>query len=236
MSSTPNDRIVVTLNDLSPEFREELERARDQKGWNEERLRRAVSRNYGFLGPHVTGWIENASDADGNPVEVLVTEFKLPEGRDEQEATVKFRQAHGLCAEGDFTEALPLLRELVGTFPEVSEFHRDFGRVLFELGKFEDALDELLAALSLDPNDSDALVMVGNYYSQIRDYGTAIVQYRRAVKLDETSYGYANLGAALGSLGEITEAEQCFRRALEIEPTYERALLGMQQIKRDKAR
>ena len=100
MNGTPNDqsRIIVTLDDLSPEFRADLERARDRKGWNGEQVRRAVSRNYGFLGPHVTGWIETASNAEGNPFEVLVAEFTPPQGRDEDEATTRFREAHSLCA------------------------------------------------------------------------------------------------------------------------------------------
>ncbi len=97
----PATRIVVDVKDLTLEFREDLERSFDANdGWDQECVDRVVTRHYGFLGPHVKGWVDPAADKGEGPAGLLVVEFMPPKDRDENEAALTWERAVTMCAEG----------------------------------------------------------------------------------------------------------------------------------------
>ena len=231
--SSPDGAVtIVKINDLVSPFRERVEEARTKSGWDAETLTKAVREAYDFLGPFVSARI----DEDVQGTERLVVEFTPPAGRDLDEAERSFSTAVDLAMSGDLKTAKTRLQDVVGDFPEVATYRAELGHVCFETGDLEAAEDELLAALALDGREAKALTMLGNLYMTRHDYEGAKQLYTSAVGVNRTAYNLANLGAALGQLGHVDQAISRFREALDVDPTYEKARVGLQLAQQHKAR
>ncbi len=96
---------------------------------------------------------------------------------------------------------------------------REFGgdeEKLFNVLKLLDAKGKIV--------DSD-LNMLGIGYHKQKDYHKAIDCYRRFASDDESAVGYFNLGLALSApeISQDADAVDAWRRALEQDPSYEKA-------------
>ncbi len=96
---------------------------------------------------------------------------------------------------------------------------REFGgdeEKLFNVLKLLDAKGKIV--------DSD-LNMLGIGYHKQKDYHKAIDCYRRFASADESAVGYFNLGLALSApeISQDADAVDAWRRALEQDPSYEKA-------------
>ena len=231
--SSPDGAVtVVKINDLVSPFRERVEKARTKDGWDAKTLAKAVRQAYDFLGPFVSSHVEQ--DTDG--VDYLVVEFTPPADRDLHEAERSFDAGIDLATSGDLETAKARFKSVVDDFPEVARYRAALGQVYFETGDLATAEDELLAALALNGREPTALTMLGNLYMTRRDVEQAKQLYTTAVEVDRTAYNLANLGAALGQLGHVNEAISRFRQALDVDPTYEKAQIGLQLALEHKAR
>jgi len=69
-----------------------------------------------------------------------------------------------------------------------------------------------------------------------QEYIVAVERFRASIALNERHYqSWGNLGSCLLGLGELDEAEQALRRALEIKPTYEPAQSNLEALARVRA-
>jgi len=128
---------------------------------------------------------------------------------------------------GKRDEALEQFRIAAQERPEV---RRIVGQELYELGRFEEATDELQAFLATaDPSSESARaahLLVGQSQLaladarlQARDFTQATEMYRRYLALQPAdTHALINLGIALLSLGDTTRAVPALRRATELEP------------------
>ncbi|MGA2064341.1 MAG: tetratricopeptide repeat protein [Thermoguttaceae bacterium] len=73
--------------------------------------------------------------------------------------------------------------------------------------------------LAAEPNQADALHMLGVIAYQLRKHAVAVRYIRRAIALNGTEATFHNnLGMALKDQGKLDEAVACHRRALELNP------------------
>lgn len=93
------------------------------------------------------------------------------------------------------------------------------GTSLFKGGRIDQAIEEYLEALRIEPNFAEArynlgitLVQKGNFKGAIREYRKAIADYPQYAK------AYLSLGSALDELNKLDEAMACYRKAIEIQP------------------
>lgn len=72
-----------------------------------------------------------------------------------------------------------------------------------------------------DPENTEALNLLGVIFFQSKKFKTAVGLIRRAIELkpDNAAY-YNNLGNTLCGSGELDEAVVVFRKALELKPDY----------------
>jgi len=78
--------------------------------------------------------------------------------------------------------------------------------------------------LEESPDHPDALHLLGVLAYQINDHEVAEDLIRHAISLnDEVADYYNNLGEVLRATGKLTEAEQNYQRALEIDPKHQNA-------------
>lgn len=84
-----------------------------------------------------------------------------------------------------------------------------------ELGRYEQAAEDLRIALSLDSTDQEVFGLMGEVHVLLKKYGEAETYLKRSVELSPNSINNSMLGIAQGNFGKYTDAIDSFTRALE---------------------
>lgn len=102
---------------------------------------------------------------------------------------------------------------------ESSKTHNDRGMALFKEKKYQDALQEFMAASRLDPSNALAANNVGYMHYKLEEYKEAASWFEKAVALDpRRAIAYANLGDTYLKLDHRVEAKNAFEKYLELLP------------------
>lgn len=138
-----------------------------------------------------------------------------------------FNRAVSLCEAGKFSDAKPILLQLIGKNPANSEYHRILGQVYSEQGDQDEAINSLIDALRWNPKNGWALLLMGNIFGKFRnDVATAMNYYDQAMKVNPDDYISAiNIGVFLLSEGKTVEAKKYLEKALEINDKFPNAHL-----------
>jgi tetratricopeptide (TPR) repeat protein len=84
----------------------------------------------------------------------------------------------------------------------------------------QDAADSYTRALKYNANHIGATMYLGLVNVELAHLDDAVKYTRRAVELDpESATAHSNLGVTLDASGNYPEAEQEYRRSLEINPS-----------------
>lgn len=87
-------------------------------------------------------------------------------------------------------------------------------------GNLDQARQIYQQALDRDPNDANALNLLGLLGWQTGQYAQAAEQLRRAIEIDPSQAAfYANLGEAQRGLGQFDEAIENYRQAIRLQPS-----------------
>jgi type IV pilus biogenesis/stability protein PilW len=114
--------------------------------------------------------------------------------------------------------------------PNDKFLQNDLGLVYKAKKRYDQAIYHFKRALEIDPEYSPARNNLGNAYMAKKDYDAAIIQYREVtedVLYLTPHYPLTNMGLAYMGKKNYKRAEQYFLEALEIEPNYTNALLGL---------
>ncbi|HUB67527.1 MAG TPA: tetratricopeptide repeat protein [Candidatus Methylacidiphilales bacterium] len=112
--------------------------------------------------------------------------------------------------------------------PNCPETHDNFGMVLFQEGRVDEAMVQFKKALEIDPNYADAHNNFGWALFQKGQADEAIAQYQQALKINPHGYSaHCNLGTALLQKGQLDEAMDQFQMALRIDPTIAAAHINL---------
>jgi tetratricopeptide (TPR) repeat protein len=100
--------------------------------------------------------------------------------------------------------------------------HLERGLQLEQVGRLKDAVAETEEALRLDPELVKAHINLLILYGRMGNREKAEEHYQAVVKLNPTQFpdAYYNYGELLTMEGKLDEAEQAFRKALTISPSY----------------
>jgi tetratricopeptide (TPR) repeat protein/mono/diheme cytochrome c family protein len=105
--------------------------------------------------------------------------------------------------------------------PDVAEYRVFLGGAYVEVGRFEDAIPHLEAAIRLDEGSANAHSDLGSALLAQGRLADALVQLRRAAVLAPRDEGIQfNLGNALGRASRFDEAAAAYERALAINPDF----------------
>lgn len=95
-------------------------------------------------------------------------------------------------------------------------------------GRLQQAADAYRAVLTANPENADALHLLGVVEFQGGRYEQAAERIARSLALAEPNpAAHSNLGAVRAAQGRLEDAVRCFRRALELQPAHPNALLGL---------
>jgi Flp pilus assembly protein TadD len=138
----------------------------------------------------------------------------------EQEAD--YRKTVALCEKGKYSEAKPILNQLLYKNPTNSEYHRIMGQILSDEGNQEDAINYLIDALRWDSKNGWALMMLGNIFAKFKnDIDTAMKYYDQALIVKPNdNITMSNIGANLMQQKKFEEAKKYFLKAVEIDDKY----------------
>lgn len=93
-----------------------------------------------------------------------------------------------------------------------------------QAGRLEAAQRIYRKVLEQEPDNADALHLLGACFFQAGRHETAVEYIRRAIARNPSvAFYHLNLGNALQELGRIEEAELCYRQALRLDPKFSEA-------------
>lgn len=133
-----------------------------------------------------------------------------------------YKKVITLCEKGKYSDAKPILKNLISKNPTISEYHRIMGQILSDEGDQEEAINCLIDALRWDSKNGWAMLMMGNIFAKFKDdVPTAMKYYDQALVANPNDYiTINNIGANLMQQGKLEEAKKYFWEAIRINDKY----------------
>lgn len=159
---------------------------------------------------------------------------KFEELTPQQRAEVAWQAGYVFHLMGDYERAVTLFRASVDEHP-TAEAHTFLGWSLSHMGKLEEAIAQCEIAIGLDPHFGNPYNDIGVYLIDLGRPEEAIPWLQKAIAAKRYccyQFAHANLGRVLLGLGKVEEARRSFERALEHDPEYLPALMGLEYIER----
>jgi len=119
----------------------------------------------------------------------------------------------------DFVAARDLIEHSLRVAPKVAGFWNNYGNVLVELKRPEDAIDAYKACLEIDENFADAYNNLGVVQRAKNNYEIAAAAYQRAVELrPDFADAYSNFSALRMAQNQLTHAVELGLKAFTLRP------------------
>jgi serine/threonine-protein kinase len=96
--------------------------------------------------------------------------------------------------------------------------HSWLGKVLFEIGRSEEALDCYRRVIELVPDSARGRRNLGTMLYRLDRLAEAADHYRAAIAIQPDALSYSNLGTALYFMSDYDGAATAFRRAVDLRP------------------
>lgn len=164
----------------------------------EEQAIALIKKSYGFLSFAVDVSIEND-----------VAVINLPEQKEKaiEEAQRLFERGINKAKQGDYKGAIQVLKKSLEYFPYHNDARRNLAMAYLENGDVEEAKNQLIDVLRLDPKDVWGYLLLANlYFKHEHDPHSAESFYKKAYELNPNDPYLLNAYAALKTEnGESTE-------------------------------
>lgn len=119
-----------------------------------------------------------------------------------------------LAQQGEYTEAIALLTQLIFRHPHNAVDYNNRGLIYFQSGKKQKALSDYNTALKLNPYLASAYNNRANYYAACGELATALADYDQAINLNPRYVrAWINRGITWRDLGQYEEAIENFEVA-----------------------
>ncbi len=120
----------------------------------------------------------------------------------------EWQMAHQQFLAGDLTKSLKTVDRSIALNPKVPKSRVLRGRILMERSRLEEARNEMVTALELDPTFVDAHYYLGVIYERVNQPAEAMQSYKKAMELDSANAQYVVAAAEmLISKNDLASAE-----------------------------
>ncbi|MBY0311310.1 MAG: tetratricopeptide repeat protein [Phycisphaerales bacterium] len=109
----------------------------------------------------------------------------------------EWQMAHQQFLAGDLTKALKTVDRSIALNGKVPKSRVLRGRIMLERSRLEEARNEMLTALELDPNFVDAHYYLGVIYERVNQPADAMASYKKAMELDSANAQYVVAAAEM---------------------------------------
>lgn len=132
--------------------------------------------------------------------------------------------------QGRHKEASALIERAIASKPHAT-YYFNLALCYAALGRRDDAIQQLIRALHLQPEWSDAWFNLGVLYGEAENYEAAIASYQKLLSLNPRHLaGLNNLGDLLARLNRKNEAAQALRQALALRPDFTDAQYNLARL------
>jgi tetratricopeptide (TPR) repeat protein len=156
--------------------------------------------------------------------------------RKKEDALKYFREAYSAQQKREYDEAVEKYRRSIEIYP-TAEAHTFLGWTYSFLGDLDAAILECRKAIELDPEFGNPYNDIGAYLIAQGNPTSAIPYLRDALnskRYRALHFAHFNLARAFESQGDFLNAFRHYKKAIEIEPTYQLAIQALIQLKRQK--
>lgn len=136
--------------------------------------------------------------------------------------------------EGEFDLAVSLYKRSISLYP-TAEAYTFLGWAYRYQGKLEEAIEECKKAIATDPSFGNPYNDIGAYLIELNRAEEAVPWLEKAIaskRYDTYHYPWYNLGRVYLKQEMFNKARDCFRKSLEIEPTYDLAVEAVTRLRR----
>ncbi|MEH1907629.1 MAG: tetratricopeptide repeat protein [Nostoc sp.] len=120
-----------------------------------------------------------------------------------------------LAQQGDYTEAIATLTQLISRHPHNAVDYNNRGLIYFQSGEVRKAFCDYNTALKLNPNLASAYNNRANYYAACGELAAALADYDQAIDFNPCHIrAWINRGITWRDLGQYYEAIEDFEIAL----------------------
>jgi len=130
----------------------------------------------------------------------------------------KRRQEFDKQADQLYGQAVAYLKKFVEAYPGSRPGRLNLGLCYVHLRKFQEAIPHLEQAVRLGA-EPESLNLLAHSYDRTGDGDRAVRLYRHSIRLRSAAETHYNLGVLLRRRGELAEAEENLKRALELSPS-----------------
>jgi predicted TPR repeat methyltransferase len=133
--------------------------------------------------------------------------------------------------EGLFGDAEYVYKKILEASPENDRALNDFGNVLLEMRRVEEASTCFRKAIEANPNLDQASYNLANVTSDLGQADEAMKLYRKSIEINPDFFeAYFNLGLELEKLKDFDNAVDCYMRVNQINPNYAKAHYQLARI------
>lgn len=143
-----------------------------------------------------------------------------------------FRRAYEAQLEKDYAEAVELYRRSIETYP-TAEAHTFLGWVYSFEGRYGEAIDECLKAISVDSSFGNPYNDIGSYLIAQGDLWTCVRWFRRALaapRYESYAFPHFNLGRVYEERHRPLDAARHYGLALEGRPDFTQAERSLRRV------
>ena len=144
-----------------------------------------------------------------------------------------FQKACQLQRQGDLDNAVLLYKQSINTFP-TAEAHTFLGWTYHGQGKLDQAMEECLAAIKVDPAFGHPYNDIGAYLiekGKLRESIPWIEKATQATRFENHHFAWYNLGRVYFSLEMLNKSKACFEKAIELKSDYADAKESLKRLR-----
>jgi tetratricopeptide (TPR) repeat protein len=153
--------------------------------------------------------------------------------KDARNRDARYLLSLSYMAQQDLPHAVGALRALLEYYPHDVEANLQLGRIYLTAGRgspdlFRQARELADHILSKDPNNVNALILLGNAAAGLQDYNASVESFEKALGLDPQNLSaVVGLGTTQTLQKNYPDAERAFLRAREIRPQDKDVLISL---------
>jgi tetratricopeptide (TPR) repeat protein len=136
---------------------------------------------------------------------------------DGQKVAIMIRKAAYFVQEKKDAQAVAIFTQMTQTFPKVAAGFAAFGDYYASVRQYDRAIAQWQAALAIDPNDSGALLGMGEVAMQSGKLNDSISYLRRYTQISPDAQGFAMLGQAYSRVRDYSGARDACGKSFEIQ-------------------
>lgn len=136
-----------------------------------------------------------------------------------------FKQAYHLQQRGAIADAMRLYKESLAVYP-TAEAHTFLGWAYATLRRYENAIDECLLAIALDPTFGNPYNDIGAYCIELERWDEALQWFDKALvapRYTQREFAFLNIGRVHEHFGRYSKAAEYYQHALRLNPNYQSA-------------